>query len=210
MKRITCLFICLVMILGFTMPCGSDESTPSSILIPTPPFPLGSSTDRETFRINNGEKLMQLMNVSDGELNLYYSSWTFPTSITVNTILYNVETGLVNTFNIKLADNCHSNVVDGYVVIKENEKEARIAAFAEVGSCSIAITQYNNPYVFSSPLTGVWRLGMTNYVEWALEAFISRNMTIIMRSATNSTDFALSLLNAGLPENEQIPLPPPQ
>ena len=174
---------------------------PMPSLVPTSETVLAQQKRQE------GIELMQLMSVSDGDAILHYSDWSFPTSIVVNAVRYLVETGLVNTFDIVLADNCHSNVADGYVGIKENEKEARIAAFAEMGSGSIAITQYRNPYVFSSPLTGLWRLGLTNHVEWTHEAFVSRNVAIIIRTATNGMDFAASLLNAGLPENERIPLP---
>lgn len=210
MKQTVCALCCLSMIASLVMFCDADETPPSGISFPQPPFPSGTLARWEAFRINNGRKLMQLMNVSDGDESLRYTDWAFPTSIVVNAVMYHVETGLVNTFDIVLADNCHSNVADGYVQIKESERDARLSAFAEMGSGSIAITQYRNPYVFSSPLTGLWRLGLTNHVERTHEAFVSRNVTIVLWAVTNGIDFATALLNAGLPEAERIPLPPAQ
>ena len=208
MNTHTVMLLAMLVFLHLPLSGNGEMQIPAGVSLPPMPSLVPTSeTVLAQQKRQDGIELMQLMSVSDGDAILHYSDWSFPTSIVVNAVRYLVETGLVNTFDIVLADNCHSNVADGYVGIKENEKEARIAAFAEMGSGSIAINQYRNPYVFSSPLTGLWRLGLTNHVEWTHEAFVSRNVAIIIRTATNGMDFAASLLNAGLPENERIPLP---
>jgi len=201
----------LAMLVFLYLPLSGDGEMQIPAGVSLPPMPSlvpSSETVLVQQKRQDGIELMQLMSVSDGDASLHYSDWSFPTSIVVNAVRYLVETGLVNTFDIVQADNCHSNVADGYVDIKENEKEARIAAFAEMGSGSIVITQDRNPYVFSSPLTGLWRLGLTNHVERTHEAFVSRNVTIVLWAATNGTDLATALLNAGLPEAERIPVTP--
>lgn len=192
--------LCLLGIESYQLPAGVSLPMPS--LVPT------SEAELAQQKRQDGIQFMQLMNVPDGDTSLHYSNWAFPTSIVFNAVLYNVVTGLANTFDIVLTDNCYSNVADGYVAIKENEKEARIAAFAEMASCSIPIDSIYSDYSFTQVSSGFMRVGLSNQVTRTHEVFTSKNITVCIRAATNAADFARELINAGLPEAERIPLPP--
>ena len=84
----------------------------------------------------------------------------------------------------------------------------RIAAFAEMASCSIPIDSIYSDYSFTQVSSGFMRVGLSNQVTRTHEVFTSKNITVCIRAATNAADFARELINAGLPEAERIPLPP--
>lgn len=130
----TVMLLAMLVFLHLPLSGNGEMQIPAGVSLPPMPSLVPTSeTVLAQQKRQDGIELMQLMSVSDGDAILHYSDWSFPTSIVVNAVRYLVETGLVNTFDIVLADNCHSNLADGYVGIKENEKEARIAAFAEMG-----------------------------------------------------------------------------
>ena len=209
MKEVIVSFLLFVFALWCLCLFGNESyQLPSGVSLPMPSLVPTSETELAQQKRLDVIHLMQLMNVPEGDTSLHYSNWSFPTSIAFNAVLYNVVTGLVNTFDIVLAYNCNSNVADGYIAIKENEKEARIAAFAEMASCSIPIDSIYSDYSFTPVSSGFMRLGLSNQVTPTHEVFTSKNITVCIRAATNAVDFARELINAGLPEAERIPLPP--
>ena len=190
--------------------CGNgDWQIPEGVSLPVPLVQTLSESESAQLRRQDGIELMQAMNVPDGSLAVRYSEWSFPTSVVIGAISYQVVTGELNSFTVESLAVPSTKLADGFVQVEANEKEARIAAFGEVASStSFTFDWVARAFSFTPVMPGVMRLGLTNQSANVEEAFVNKNLVVFIRAPSNGVTIATSLINAGLPENERIPLPP--
>lgn len=210
MKR-KLLLLPVVLLAVICMPlCGNgDWQIPEGVSLPVPLVQTLSESERAQLKRQDGIELMQAMNVPDGSLTVQYSGWSFPTSVVIGASSYQVVTGELNSFTIKNFADPQTKLAKGFVQVEANEKEARIAAFVDVASStSFPFDWVARAFSFTPVMPGVMRLGLTNQTSNADEVFVNKNLAVFIRAASNGVTIATSLINAGLPENERIPLPP--
>ena len=191
--------------------CRGDAQTnlPSGVVVPMPPFTNNNDVAATQDWRLSGIELMHLKNIEEGDAELRYSHWTAPTSIVVNTISYNVTTGVCSSFSVLSVDATMPFSADGFLVEKDNEKEARIAAFAEIaGSSSFTIDIVSARYAVNQIGNDLLRIASIEPQSGEDEIYQSKNIFVRINAPSNALDFAVAILNAGLPEAERIVLPP--
>ena len=185
----------------------SQTNLPIGVVIPLPSFTNNDSMAAFQSWRQSGIELMRLKNVVDGDVDLRYSRWIAPTSIVVDAVLYNVSTGACSSFLVVNADTSTPISVDGFLMEKENEQEARIEAFAEIaGSSSFTPDVVADRYSVNLFGTNLLRIASIES-QCAEEVYQSRNLYIKINAPTNALDFAVAIINAGLPEGERIAVP---
>ncbi len=191
-------------------PCAlGDWQILDGISLPMPSMQTISEPERAQLKRQDAIGLMEAMDVPDGSLAVRYSEWSFPTSVVIAAISYQVVTGELNSFTVESLAVPSTKLADGFVQVEANEKEARIAAFGEVASStSFTFDWVARAFSFTPVMPGVMRLGLTNQSANVEEAFVNKNLVVFIRAPSNGVTIATSLINAGLPENERIPLPP--
>ena len=212
MKR-KLLLLPVVLLAVICMPlCGNgDWQIPEGVSLPVPLVQTLSESERAQLKRQDGIELMQAMNVPDGSLTVQYSGWSFPTSVVIGASSYQVVTGELNSFTVESLAVPSTKLADGFVQVEANEKEARIAAFGEVASStSFTFDWVTRAFSFTPVMPGGMRLGLTNQTSNADEVFVNKNLAVFIRAASNSVTIATSLINAGLPEEDRIPLSPTQ
>jgi hypothetical protein len=184
---------------------------PDGVSLPMPSMQVISESERAQLKRQDGIGLMQAMNVPDGSPSVRFSGWSFPTSVVIGAISYQVVTGELNSFTIKEDAVSPTKLAEGFVRVEENEKEARIAAFGEVASSTSLTFDWVAPsFSFTPVMSGGGRLSLTNQTTNSEDVFVKKNLVVFMRAVSNGVTVATSLINAGLPEEERIPLPPTQ
>ena len=201
--------ITLVAIKSVVMCCFGDTQTnlPIGVEVPMPPFTNNNEGIAFQAWRQAGIELMRLKNIAEGDTNICYSCWNAPTSIVVNAVSYNVSTGICSSFSISSADSTVPFLADGFLIEKENEKEARIAAFAEIAGSSSFTPDVIAPRYLTSLLGNDLLRIRSIEPQLREEIYQSRNIYVRINAQTNAVDFAVAIINAGLPENERIVLP---
>lgn len=166
--------------------------------------------------LNDGKKLMDIKGIPDGSETLVCTNWVCPTSIVVNAVRYNLVTdewmGVISA-DIMTTDSMVSKRAHVQIELESNALEARRSVFAAfVQSDALRPTDFA-PYIFVhnlDPMTNMMAVfktlnGVTNNLFVAY-----KNLTVFSEAPSNAFDFAAEIINAGLPEEERIPLPPTQ
>ena len=201
--------IALVAIWSASMGCLGDGETnlPVGVSVPMPPFTNNTEMTAVQERRRAGIELMGLKNIADGDTNICYSCWSAPTSIVVNSVSYSVSTGMCSSFSVSSTEASMPLSVDGFLIEKENEKEARIAAFAEIaGSSSFTPDIVATRYLVNQLNNDLLKI-VNIEPQLGEEIFQSKNIYVRINAPTNAVEFAVAILNAGLPENERIAIP---
>ena len=178
--------------------------------------PITYPTQEETYAdyLNNGKQLMALKGVPDGDETLVCTNWFCPTSIVVNAQQYIVETNKclsLTYFKVLTTNDPPEKVASGGIEVKANGKVARCVAFAHKAQISLSLSDYAPRVVVQSIGSATNMLFVTSrssrqgYV--ARSELVYKNITLEIHAPTNAVDFAAAIINAGLPEEERIPLP---
>jgi len=176
----------------------------------------------DPYLISAGLELMSALNVPEGDENLSFSCWSYPTSIVIRTVPYHVDVGWRESGCKVYATNDMTHpLADVYVLRMPNEKKARLFKIGSIArNCSLPrislVRQLSVEYLDSTT--------NTLFVSWKKKdhdldgTLISKNLMMTIRGytnivdfadvSTNAVDFAVAILNAGLPENERISVTP--
>lgn len=164
---------------------------------------------------------MALKCVPDGDATLVCTNWICPTSIVVNTMRYNMTTNLWDgriEFGITTTNRPAIRLASGEITLKENAYDARLSLFSELSCTSMALQKYAQ-MILVMPIDGSTNMMFVTDADYDLDAkhrLVYKNIFIqyevasgaITSPATNALAFTAALINAGLPEDERIPLPP--
>ena len=167
--------------------------------------------------LNRGKQLMALKDIPDGDETLVCTNWVCPTSIVVNAEQYLVETNKclsLTYFNVLTTNESPVKVASGDIEIQSDGKVARCTAFAHRAQTSLYLPDYARGVVVqaigsaSNMLFVSYRSLRPGKMQNGHLAY--KNITLEVNAQTNAVDFAAAIINAGLPEEERIPLPPTQ
>ena len=170
---------------------------------------------------DRGCRLMSLKGIPDGDVTLVCTNWICPTSIVVNAVRYDIATNIWDDevkFSVVTTNVPSETIARGSVEKKENGFEARLSAFMDMSFTSMQLDVYALGVVvqpLDSPTNMMFLTNIGNSPrQWHHLAYKDMHLRYhVMRTAysspaTNALAFAAAIINAGLPENERIPLPP--
>jgi len=160
-----------------------------------------------------GIELMRLMGIPDSQESNLFSTWEFPTSVVVRSVVYQVKTSEnLGEFQLTTLTNQNEIVLSGSVIRLKDAVQCRRTGFGRMAMSSLGVRAMANSTLVSYPIsdTNTLYLSRPQSVSKHVGLLGSRNLLITMQSQsiTNLVEFSLGLLNAGLPESER--LPPPQ
>lgn len=164
--------------------------------------------------LNAGKQLMDLKGVSDGDETLFCTNWTCPTSMVVNAMHYNIVTEAwesVISADIMTTNAPEEKVTNVRIYRKQNAKDARRSVFATLAQSDCLMPVDFAPYIFIhdlDPMTNMMVVSKTYNGVTNKQVVIYKDIVVFHESPSNSVDFAVEIINAGLPEEERIPLPP--
>ncbi len=175
-----------------------------------------SKEEIRTDFLNAGKQLMDLKGIPDGDETLICTNWICPTSIVVNAVRYNIVTE--EWMSVISADIMTTNVLEGIratvrIYRKTDAKEARRSVFASLVQSDVLMPVDFAPYIFFrnlDPMTNMMAVCKTYNGVTNKQALVYRNITVFAESPSNVVDFAAEIINAGLPEEDRVPLPPIQ
>ena len=178
--------------------------------------PITHSTREERYErfLNDGKKLMDIKGIPDESDTLVCTNWACPTSIVVNAVRYSLATdewaGVISA-DIMTTD--LSSAKRGRIRIyrESNAKEARRSVFASynqstsLSAATVAsfVGAYNLDPATNMLVVSDTRHGGTNKLF-----VVYKNLAVRAYAPTNAVDFAAEIINAGLPEDDRIILPP--
>ena len=164
----------------------------------------------DTLRDSSGHELMSALAVPAGDESLVFSSWSYPTSIVVKAIPYNVDVKWLDRgCNVFSTNDLSKPVADIFVMRMPNENIARLHVFGNISlGCSLmtATLAEKLSVEYLDPATNTLFVSWRNQSRHRKSYLISKNLVLGVIAPTNAVDFAVALLNAGLPENERIPV----
>lgn len=171
--------------------------------------------------LNRGHRLMALKGIPDGDATLVCTNWMCPTAIVVNAVRYDVVTNWwEDTLEfVIMTTNCPSEkIANGEVEMKDNGLEARLAAFTDQSSTSMALQIYATGLMPLpiDPATNMMFLSSVGADSESWQRLVYKNLYVTYSVESNATNsvatnalaFAAALINEGLPEAERVPLPP--
>ena len=181
-------------------------------------LPLSTLTENAEAHSKSVE-LMSLMGIDDNGDTARVDNWSFPTSIVFNAVHYRVDPSMTDNsglFDICSQDNSGELVASGKMVRKQSALLARRYPFVDLAAeCTVPLYNLSQMYALM-PLdssTNIFYFSCkTNYPSSRIY-LVYKNIAMLMRFstseqeiATNKLKFAAALMNAGLPENERVPL----
>ena len=175
-----------------------------------PPLEEGETRDHQS-----GRHLMALMGVPHGDELAICTNWTMPTNVLVGGVSYSVVTDFFAKIHVTSPTNALEKFARGYLDRCINGKEARIHGFAQRMAAVTHATAVGHALNLSvkilDPATNL--MFLCSNVEGKgdmRDVLIYKNLVLHMYSManapTNALDFAVAILNAGLPETERIVL----
>lgn len=164
-----------------------------------------------TRAIANGRNLMSMMGVPDAADVGKVGTWSLPTSLVVNAQTYrvNVDDISCGEFKICTQKDAADPLVWGSVIMETSALNARRIPFAGFATYSSASMYSICRSIEVMPIGNTTNMLYVSYKRNRVGAssyLVHKNLLISMRGITNRFDFAVALLNAGLPENERVPL----
>ena len=166
--------------------------------------------------LNAGKQLMDMKGIPDGDETLVCTNWICPTSIVVNAVHYNIVTE--EWMSVISADIMTTNALEGIranvrIYRKPNAKDARRSVFASlVQSDALTLVDFA-PNIFMrnlDPMTNMMAVSKTYNGITNKQVVVYRNIAVFSESPSDVVDYAAEIINAGLPEEDRIPLPPMQ
>ncbi len=170
---------------------------------------------------DRGHRLMALKDIPDGDAALVCTNWVCPTSIVVSAVRYDVITNMWEgtiKFDVLTTNLPPEKIAKGEVETKENGLEARLSAFIDESLTSMALQIYASGLIVLPVDPATNMMFMSNIDEDPQEwrrliyknLYVCYNVNSIATNsvATNALAFTSEIINAGLPEEDRIPLPP--
>jgi len=165
--------------------------------------------------LRNGKWLMELKGIPDGDETLVCTNWVCPTSIVVNAEQYLVVTNKCLTltyFKVLTTNEPPVKVASGDIEMLANGKIARCTAFAHRAQTSFYLPDYARGVAVQciGEATNLLFVTYSSFPpdEMPMGNLAFKNMALEINAPTNPVAFAAAIINAGLPEEERIPLPP--
>lgn len=157
--------------------------------------------------------VMALMGVPHGDEMAICESWMMPTNVILQGKSYSVVTDKFDYVHVTSPTNSSIEFARGRLLCFINGKEARIGGFMERVATTphSAITAALNISVSNlDPATNMMFLCSKDGRPSRRDVLIYKNLVLRLYAPTNAPLFAATIINEGLPEEERIPLPPPQ
>lgn len=200
-KRIT------LLTMAFAMSCVAET------IYRFPPIRHSTRQERHQSFLNDGKKVMDIKGIPDASETLVCTNWLCPTSIVVNAMHYNLVTDeWIGVISADVMTTNTPQVKKAHVKIYRdpNAREARRSVFAGLVQSDVFLPRDFAPRIVAYNLDTITNMmfvtdsyyGGTNK-QWV----IYKNMTVSASAPTNAVDFAVAIINAGLPENERIVIP---
>ena len=150
----------------------------------------------------DGHKIMQIKGVGAGDPLSFCGSWQIPQSISHNGALFSV-TNINDAGAFELYDEVAGTKVKAKLMRFENEEIARLRTFVRFGACDFGPESLAKLLTVSNITSNA--LFVDDPKNSSPNAFlVYKNLSLNLIAATNRFDFALALLNAGLPEGERL------
>ena len=169
--------------------------------IPPPPDP------SEDWMHQSSRHLMMLMGVQAGDMSAVCTNWFMPTNICLNGTSYDISRPEPDQFEIYMTTNAQQEVAHGRCYEFNNGKDARIEGFL-LYLCQVKKGPIGTAFGLSvnnlDPATNMLYLSSKEGISPACNVLICKNLVLHMCAPTNAVEFAVAILNAGLPENERI------
>ena len=183
----------------------------SSPIYRLPPITYPTKEEQFSDFLHDGKWLMELKGIPDGDETLVCTNWVCPTSIVVNAEQYSVMTNLNLlgiSFKVMTTNEPPLKVADGNIQIATNAATARLVTFANCANTSLYLPDYALGVSVQSLDTSTNVMAIVRYCHSTDECdLICKNIMLKMYAQTNALDFAVAIINAGLPENERIVIP---
>ena len=173
----------------------------------TPPLP----EEGETPGHQRGRHLMALMGVPHAEETVLCENWTLPTNIIVNGQSYSVTTDSFEYIHVVLSADPSDESARCRLFQFPDAREARISGFMQRVTTLGAVNEALNLSVVNlDSATNMMFLCSKHGSPSRRDVLIYKNLVLHMYAPTNAPLFAAEIINAGLPEEDRIPLPPTQ
>lgn len=161
------------------------------------------------YESGKGDMLMSYFHIGDGHDDKLASEWRFPTSLVVNAETYLLSgTDDDGCFTVKDETNSTSYVVEGRIMRTPDVQTARRRVFAHLATCNLPVDTIAEHIVltpFDTHTNGFY--AALNPQSRSTRSYLaSKGLFMYIEGVSNRFDFAIALLNAGLPENERVPL----
>lgn len=152
---------------------------------------------------------MSHFHIGDGHGDKLASKWSFTTSLVVNAETYLLSgTDDEGWFTVKEGTNSTSYMVEGRIVRTPDVQTARRKVFAHLATCSLPVDTIAENVVltpFDAHTNGFYAALIPQ--SWSTRSYLaSKGLFMYIEGVSNRFDFATAILNAGLPENERVPL----
>ena len=162
--------------------------------------------------VANGQKMMRLKNIPEGNANDEAIQWNFPTTMVMGNALYHVtRSGTTGNFKIfRSVGGFEEPLAYGEITRMGNSMYSRVCGFGRMATSNLGVLSMalrTEARVLDSSTNTIYLASVHQQAD-VEEVLIHRNLFMRISGATNKFDFAISLLNAGLPESERLPLPP--
>jgi len=159
-----------------------------------------------------GRRLMECLEMEDGVVGRHVSQWHFPTSVVVRGVSYAVKGVDSNgKFSMSPETNRNEKTIYGRIHCMSDEYHARISAYGlwAMDNRSVHELATATRVKILDNGTNVWFISDFDYPA-NQELVLFKNVFLSYAGVSNKLDFAISLLNAGLPEVERLPPLQPQ
>ena len=198
----------IIFVVAITMLYGDE------LVYRLPPITHSTREERYERFLNYGKILMDIKGIPDESEMLICTNWVCPTSIVVNAVRYSLVTdewmGVISadimTTNFPPSKRAHVEIER-----EQSAKESRRSVFASFNQSDSLSAATVASFVSAhnlDPSTNMMVVSDTRYGGTNNQFVVYKNITVYAEDPTNAVDFAAAIINAGLPEAEQIPLPP--
>jgi len=187
----------------------------SSPIYRLPPITYPTKEEQFSDFLNDGKWLMELKGIPDGDETLVCTNWVCPTSIVVNAEQYSVMTNLNLlgiSFKVMTTNEPPLNVAYGDIDVAAHGKKARLVSFSNRAQTSFYLPDYARGVAVQDigPASNMLFLTYTSFLPDDIPEgdLTYKNIILKVYAPTNAVDFAVAIINAGLPENERIAVTP--
>ena len=169
----------------------------------------------ESIDVQQGRRLMELMNYPEGNENIVCTNWMCPTSIVVNAQCYGISTNVLReeVIDFRVVDSNSTVIGSGDILIKDNGKDARLSAFVSKAATSMRLEDFVRRVVAIplDPMTNSLYLASVQGNRKFRNILAYKNIHMDFFNDFKEIQIApiyilTAILNAGLPEEERIDL----
>ena len=154
--------------------------------------------------LQNGATLMRLCQIPDGNERATCPSWNMPDVVVVGARRFRVKRGQEGILLVPMSGGDTNAIAFATVSVARNEKEARIAVFAELAFCSLPLSVVAKGLSVERSGQGWICLRGDRLAEWrggvekmAQCRILFKNVAIRVEALSEEKEIALALLDAG-------------